>query len=194
MLTVKENLNIKELLNKIICAYTGVIIKKEIEKMSTKTTNKNNKNKTSMKTTKQKVDPKVGQVAEGKVVPFLGVEHIKAEELKTFDFESVNQKIEIETSEFSAVCPFSGLPDIAKIHITYYPATKKALELKALKYYFMSYRLVGIYQEGVTYRIFRDLSKILGHSKIIVRTIYNTRGGIDVTCSEVGKQIKQAGR
>lgn len=140
----------------------------------------------------KKVDPKVGQVAEGKVIPFLDTTHINEKELKTFLFESVNQLIEIETSEFSAVCPFSGLPDIAKIKIEYYPATKKALELKALKYYFMSFRMVGIYQEGVTARIFNDLSKILGHTKIKVATIYNTRGGIDVTCTEKGKLFKSS--
>ena len=140
-----------------------------------------------MKPKKTKVDPKVGQVAEGKVIPFLNISHIKTEELLTFKFDSKNQKIEIETSEFSAVCPFSGLPDIAKVKIEYYPVTGKALELKALKYYFMSYRMVGIYQEGVTAKIFNDLRKVLGHSKIKVTTIYNTRGGIDVTCTEKGE-------
>lgn len=136
---------------------------------------------------KTNVDPEVGQVAEGKVIPFLDKTHIKTEELKTFLFESKKQKIEIETHEFSAVCPFSGLPDIAKVKIEYYPTTGIALELKALKYYFMSYRMVGIYQEGVTAKIFNDLKKVLGHSNIKVVTIYNTRGGIDVTCTESGK-------
>ena len=64
-----------------------------------------------------------------------------------------------------------------------------ALELKALKYYFLSFRNVGIYQEGVTARIFNDLKQVLGHESIFVETIYNVRGGIDVTCSETGKSF-----
>lgn len=131
------------------------------------------------------VDPKVGQVAEGKTLPFVDETHINSGELKTFEFESKTQKIKIETDEFSAVCPFSGLPDIASLIIEYYPKGK-AVELKALKYYLMSFRMVGIYQEAVTKRIFEDLKKVLGHNQITITTLYNTRGGMDVTCVESG--------
>jgi 7-cyano-7-deazaguanine reductase len=131
------------------------------------------------------VDPKIGQVAEGKTLPFVDETHIKTEELKTFEFESKSQLIKIETDEFSAVCPFSGLPDIATLIIEYYPKGK-AVELKALKYYLMSFRMVGIYQEAVTKRIFEDLKKVLGHNQITITSLYNTRGGMDVTCVESG--------
>lgn len=139
-----------------------------------------------MSETKESVDPKVGQTAEGKVLDFATESAINTAELKVFDFDSKNQQIEIETPEFSAVCPFSGLPDIATVKITYFPKAGKALELKALKYYFMSYRNVGIYQEGVTKRIFEDLTKILGTTELRVQTWYNIRGGMDVTCIESG--------
>lgn len=131
-----------------------------------------------------KVSKKVGQVAEGKKFKFQSTKSIRTNELKTFVFDSVKQLIEIETKEFSAVCPFSGLPDIATVKIVYVPRTKKALELKALKYYFHSFRNVGLYQEGVTARIYKDVTKILGHTEVNVKTTYNTRGGIDVVCSE----------
>ena len=132
------------------------------------------------------VDPKVGQVAEGKTLAFQTEDAIRTEELKTFEFPSTNQLIEIDTHEFSAVCPFSGLPDIARVIIKYYPTTGIALELKALKYYFLSFRNVGIYQEGVTARIYNDLCANLGHKNVQVVTEYNTRGGIDVRCTEGG--------
>ena len=132
------------------------------------------------------VKEEVGQVAEGKTFDFLPESAIRTNELKMFKFDSKNQRIEIETDEFSAVCPFSGLPDIATIRIEYFPKTGKAIELKSLKYYFHSFRNVGIYQEGVTKRIFNDLRKALGHNQITVQTLYNTRGGIDVTCTESG--------
>jgi 7-cyano-7-deazaguanine reductase len=139
------------------------------------------------------VDPKVGQVAEGKVLHFETESAIRTEELKTFEFPSTHQLIEIDTHEFSAVCPFSGLPDIARVMIKYYPSTNVALELKALKYYFLSFRNVGIYQEGVTWRIYEDLCQVLNHRNVEVKTQYNTRGGIDVTCTEGGVVIATQG-
>ncbi len=138
----------------------------------------------NLETNTHEVDPKVGQVAEGKVLSFAGEDSIDSSQLKTFIFESPEQKISISYPEFSAVCPFSGLPDIAEIRIIYLPRSKKALELKALKYYFLSFRNVGIYQEGVTKRVYEDLKKVLGHKDIYVLTVYNRRGGIDVVCEE----------
>lgn len=129
------------------------------------------------------MDP-VNQSAEGMKFPFLGVENIKTEELKTFDFDSVKQIIETETHEFSAVCPFSGLPDIGYLQILYKPRGKKCIELKSLKYYLTSFRNVGLYQEGCTKRIYNDLRNILKTHSISVITKYNVRGGFVTTCQE----------
>ena len=121
---------------------------------------------------------------EGKKFTFEDESHIRPDYLETFDFDSQNQYIMTETDEFSAVCPFSGLPDLAYVKIEYYPEGRKCVELKSLKYYFISFRNVGIYQEAVTKRIFEDLQKTLETKKLIVTTIYNTRGGFDTTCVE----------
>jgi 7-cyano-7-deazaguanine reductase len=59
---------------------------------------------------------------------------------------------------------------------------KKIVELKSLKYYFMSYRNVGIYQEAVTDRIYKDLYNVLSPEYLSVKTVYNVRGGILATC------------
>jgi 7-cyano-7-deazaguanine reductase len=123
-------------------------------------------------------------VPEGKVFEFTDTSFIRTDFLETFEFDSPNQLIIISTNEFSAVCPFSGLPDLADIKIEYYPKGKKCIELKSLKYYFISFRNVGIYQEEVTRRIFTDLKNVLSTDRIRVTTIYNTRGGIDTTCIE----------
>ena len=122
--------------------------------------------------------------AEGKLFEFLDESHVNPGFLETFDFDSPNQLITTETDEFSAVCPFSGLPDLAYVKIEYHPDGGKCVELKSLKYYFISFRNVGIYQEAVTKRIFGDLKEILDTSKLRVTTIYNTRGGFDTTCVE----------
>ena len=122
--------------------------------------------------------------AEGKQFKFLDESHINPGFLETFDFDSPNQFITTETNEFSTVCPFSGLPDLAYVKIEYYPEGGKCVELKSLKYYFISFRNVGIYQEAVTKKIYLDLKIALNTKRLRITTIYNTRGGFDTTCVE----------
>ena len=122
--------------------------------------------------------------AEGKSFSFLDESHINQDLLEVFDFDSAKQYIKTETNEFSAVCPFSGLPDISHVKIEYYPIGGKCVELKSLKYYFVSFRNVGIYQEAATKRIYDDLKSLLKTSRLKITTIYNTRGGFDTTCIE----------
>ena len=122
--------------------------------------------------------------AEGENFDFENTSNIDPNYLEIFDFDSPNQYIKTETNEFSAVCPFSGLPDIARVKIEYFPTGGKCIELKSLKYYFTSFRNVGIYQEAVTKRIYDDLSSILKTKKIQITTIYNIRGGFKTVCVE----------
>lgn len=122
--------------------------------------------------------------AEGKEFKFDTVDKIRPDYLETFDFDSKDQYIITKTKEFSAVCPFSGLPDLAKIIIEYYPDGGKCVELKSLKYYFISFRNVGIYQEAVTQKIYSDLKNALNTQRLKVTSIYNTRGGFNTTCVE----------
>jgi 7-cyano-7-deazaguanine reductase len=90
---------------------------------------------------------------------------------------------ETETGEFSALCPFSGLPDFGTLRIEYIPGSH-ILELKSLKYYILSWRNIGSAQEDVTAYIFEDLRKILSDADyLVVSTVYNVRGGINTTCS-----------
>ena len=121
---------------------------------------------------------------EGKIFDFVDESHIRPDFLETFEFDSPDQLIITETDEFSAVCPFSGLPDLAYVKIEYHPDGGKCVELKSLKYYFISFRNVGIFQEAVTKRIYYDLKIVLETDHLQVTTIYNTRGGFDTTCIE----------
>ena len=123
-------------------------------------------------------------VAEGKYFEFQDESHINIDFLETFEFDSPGQYILTETDEFSAVCPFSGLPDYAYLKIEYYPEGGRCIELKSLKYYIISYRNVGIYQEAATRRIYEDLKNVLQTPRIRITTTYNTRGGFDTTCIE----------
>ena len=119
--------------------------------------------------------------AEGKSFKFAPETDIDSSVLETIAYNGGEQLIEYRTREFSAVCPFSGLPDIATVIVRYIPG-KKLAELKSLKYYYISFRNVGIYQEKATDRIFTDLKKTLAPKYLYVETVYNTRGGIDAKC------------
>ena len=122
--------------------------------------------------------------ADGKTFDFLDEQHIDPSFLEVFKFDSPKQYIQTETKEFCAVCPFSGLPDIAHINIEYYPEGGLCIELKSLKYYFNSFRNVGIYQEAATKRIYDDLKYKLNTNRIRVTSLYNIRGGFKTTCIE----------
>ena len=71
-----------------------------------------------------------------------------------------SSEIVTETREFSAVCPYSGLPDYATLRIEYVPSDR-CIELKSLKYYVTSFRNVGIFQEHATARVAEDLFGVL---------------------------------
>ena len=121
-------------------------------------------------------------IAEGRTIPFTGPEAVDVSVLETFEYSGPEQEIVTETREFSPVCPYSGLPDFATLHITYVPSDR-CLELKSLKYYITSYRNVGIFQEHATAKIAEDLFRVLQPIRLTVVTMYNTRGGLDTTCA-----------
>jgi 7-cyano-7-deazaguanine reductase len=121
-------------------------------------------------------------IAEGRTLPFTGPEAIDVSVLETFAYAGPEQQILTETDEFSAVCPYSGLPDYAKLTIRYVPGNR-CIELKSLKYYIISYRSVGIFQEHATARIAEDLFRVLEPASLTVSTVYNVRGGFLTTCS-----------
>ena len=120
--------------------------------------------------------------AEGKTLPFTGPEAIDAGVLETFEYDGPTQQIVTETNEFSAVCPYSGLPDYARLTVAYTP-NRKCVELKSLKYYIVSFRNVGIFQEHATGRIAEDLFRVLAPKSLTVTTQYNVRGGFETTCT-----------
>ncbi len=115
---------------------------------------------------------------------FDGVESIDPSVLATFQYEypRQDQQIHIETDEFTAVCPFSGLPDFAVIKIDYVP-DNDIIELRSFKYYLLSYRNVGIYQEHVVNCILEDLVASCKPKQMLVTADYKVRGGVHTICS-----------
>ena len=85
--------------------------------------------------------------------------------------------IEIETDEFTALCPMTGQPDFATMHITYVP-DQLCVELKSLKLYLWSFRQEGAFHEELTNRIHDDLVSILAPLSLTIRGDFNIRGGL----------------
>jgi 7-cyano-7-deazaguanine reductase len=113
--------------------------------------------------------------------------------LDTFPYEYAGKDltINIDTDEFTAVCPFSGLADFALIRINYIP-DKLCIELRSLKYYLMSYRNVGIYQEHAVNRILEDLVKCCKPKWMQVIADYKVRGGVHtITSAEYQNKLKK---
>lgn len=103
--------------------------------------------------------------------------------LETFPYEYPGKEIsvDIETDEFTAVCPWSGLPDFGTVKIRYLPQ-KRILELKSLKYYLFSYRNVGIFQEHAVVRILDDLVRAADPQWMEITLDYKVRGGLHTVC------------
>jgi 7-cyano-7-deazaguanine reductase len=85
--------------------------------------------------------------------------------------------IEIESSEFTCLCPRSGYPDFALIKIKYIP-DKYIVELKSIKLYLNSFRDQHISHESVTNQIFNDLKKLLKPRELEVVGDFNPRGNV----------------
>ena len=89
-----------------------------------------------------------------------------------------NYKEEVVTSEFTTLCPLNpGQPDYAKLTITYIP-DRKILELKSLKFYLTSYRMVEIFFEEATNRILDDIVHTINPRMMEIVAEWNIRGGI----------------
>lgn len=94
-----------------------------------------------------------------------------------FDYPGSVTEVIYETEEFTSVCPWSGLPDFARLVIRYVP-NRHLVELKSLKYYLTSYRNVGILQEHAVNRILQDLVQLLKPASMVVEAYYVERGGL----------------
>jgi 7-cyano-7-deazaguanine reductase len=83
-----------------------------------------------------------------------------------------------QTDEFTSLCPLNmAQPDFANITIKFFPGELLA-ELKSVKYYLTSYRMVPIFHEKVPNMILKDLVKLLNPVSMAVVGEFSTRGGL----------------
>ncbi len=99
-----------------------------------------------------------------------------------YQYVGNNINVCIETDEFTCLCPWTGLPDFAHLKIQYVP-NKVVVELKSLKMYLQSYRMVGMVHESVVNSIMKDIKQLLKPKQIYVELVFKIRGGITTTVS-----------
>jgi len=98
-------------------------------------------------------------------------------EIECWPNQFADYEIEIVMTEFTSVCPKTGLPDFGRIVLRYVP-DKLCLELKSYKMYLLAYRDIGIFQENVTNRILQD---VVAATKPVCATVigdFAARGGL----------------
>lgn len=88
--------------------------------------------------------------------------------------------IRMRIPEFTCVCPKTGQPDFATLHLEYVPE-KSCVELKSLKLYLWSYRNEGAFHEAVTNRILDDIVKVTRPRFMRLTAEWYVRGGIYTT-------------
>ncbi len=105
-----------------------------------------------------------------------------SKELETFDNPQPDRDytIRIRVPEFTCLCPKTGQPDFATLHLEYVP-DRRCVELKSLKLYVWSFRDEGAFHEAVTNRILEDLVHACEPRFMRIRAEFNVRGGIYTT-------------
>lgn len=102
--------------------------------------------------------------------------------METFDNPTPDRdySIRIRIPEFTCLCPKTGQPDFATLHLEYIP-DQRCLELKALKLYIWSFRDVGAFHEAVTNQMLSDLAELTAPRFMRLTAEFNVRGGIYTT-------------
>ncbi len=85
--------------------------------------------------------------------------------------------IELSSPEFTCLCPRSGFPDFATIHIRYIP-NELIVELKSIKLYLNRYRDEHVFHEAVINQILDDFVAACQPRWAEVVGDFNVRGNV----------------
>ncbi|UCB54398.1 MAG: NADPH-dependent 7-cyano-7-deazaguanine reductase QueF [Thiotrichales bacterium] len=112
-----------------------------------------------------------------------------SKELEVFDNPQPDKDytIRIRMPEFTCLCPKTGQPDFATLHLEYVP-DKSCIELKSLKMYVWSFRNEGAFHEAVTNRILADMVAACEPRFMRLTAEFGVRGGIYTTVVAEHKQ------
>ena len=110
--------------------------------------------------------------------------------IETWPNQFPSYEITIESPEFTAVCPKTGLPDFGLLVLRYTPG-KACLELKSYKEYLLAYRNLGIFYENAVNRVLRDVVAACKPEQASLTGVFNARGGL--SASVVATYAKNGG-
>lgn len=85
--------------------------------------------------------------------------------------------IRITTPEFTCLCPLTGQPDFARLHLEYIP-DQLCVELKSYKLYMVSFRDTAAFHEAITNQILNTLADMTQPRFMRLAAEWNVRGGI----------------
>ena len=105
-----------------------------------------------------------------------------SKELEVFDNPQTDKDytIRIRMPEFTCLCPKTGQPDFATLHLEYVP-DMSCIELKSLKMYIWSFRDEGAFHEAVTNQILADMVAACQPRFMRLTAEFMVRGGIYTT-------------
>jgi 7-cyano-7-deazaguanine reductase len=96
--------------------------------------------------------------------------------------------IRMRIPEFTCLCPKTGQPDFATLHLEYVP-DRLCVELKSLKLYVVSFRDRGAFHEAITNEILAHLVAALAPRYMLLTAKFNVRGGIHTSVTVEHRKI-----
>ncbi len=123
-----------------------------------------------------------------------GAQAIADAQLESFPNRTPGQDYTVQFTipEFTCVCPMTGFPDFATLHIRYVPGGM-CVELKSLKLYINGFRDRGMFHEDVVTGILQDLVDLLGPRYCEVVGDFNVRGNIKTVVRAVHRDASWQG-
>lgn len=108
-----------------------------------------------------------------------GTRMIREAMLEAFDNRNPERDYTIQMTlpEFTCVCPRSGFPDFATLHIRYVPGPR-CVELRSLKLYINGFRERAVFHEDAVNTVLADLVALLQPRFLEVVGDFNVRGNI----------------
>jgi len=118
-------------------------------------------------------------MSEIRVEAAYGSQMIRDVRLEAFDNRTPDRDYTIQFTipEFTCLCPRSGFPDFATIHLRYVPGPR-CVELKSLKLYINGFRDRPVFHEDAVNTILEDLVRLLAPRYCEVVGDFNVRGNI----------------
>ena len=124
-----------------------------------------------------------------------GQKAIAENRLEVFDNRTPDRDYTVQFTipEFTCLCPMTGFPDFATLHVRYVPGPR-CVELKSLKLYINGFRDRGVFHEDVVNGIVGDLVGLLDPRYCEVVGDFNVRGNIKTVVTAVHRQAGWEGQ